>query len=116
MWAFVDCHSLFLAHPTVSFQFQHCGLEFFVGVVEKQVGIEIVSFEVGLKVEMLCGGTPCAACESYHLTGLDVVAYLDKVFTLVAVERFEAEGVADDDAVAIAAIWAGAGHDPVESG
>ena len=29
---------------------------------------------------------------------------------------FEAEGVADDDAVAIAEIWAGAGHDPVESG
>ena len=53
-------------------------------------------------MQVLGGGPARAPRESDDIASLDLVAYLDQVLVLVGVESLKTEGVADDDAVAVA--------------
>ena len=63
----------------------------------------VVAFRLRLVWSKMLGGGPARAPrESDDVSCLDLVAYLDQVLVLVGVERLKTEGVADDDAVAVA--------------
>ena len=84
-------------------------------MVEELLGIEVTASEMGLKVQVLCCGSAGAPCETDYLACLDVLAYLNQILGLVAVEGFKAKSVADDDTIAIAEVGAGARYYSVES-
>ena len=73
-------------------------------MVEDEVGIEATALEVCLEVQMFSSGASGASCQSYHLTGFHLIAHLHEVLRLMAVERLQAVGVLQDDAVAVAII------------
>ena len=73
-------------------------------MVEDEIGIEAATFEMRLEVEVLSGGSARSARQTYHLTSLNLVAYLNEIARLVRIERLQSVAVADDDAVAVAVV------------
>ena len=73
-------------------------------MVEDEIGIEAAPLEMRLEVKVLGGGSARSARQTYHLTSLNLVAYLDEIARLVRIKRFQAVAVADDDAVAVAVV------------
>lgn len=83
-------------------------------MVEDEVWIEAAALEVSFKVQMLGRGTTRATGQSDDLPRLNLIAHLYKVLRLMAVERLQAVGVLQDDAVAVAIIALRACHNAVE--
>ena len=69
-----------------------------------------------LKVQMLGGGPAGTPCQSYNLPCLHLLSCLHQVLALVAVKGGQPIGMADDDAVSIAAIGTAARHHTSEGG
>lgn len=49
------------------------------GMIEEIRGVESNAIDPTFKMQMLGGGSACAPCECYHLSGFHLVAHLDKV-------------------------------------
>ena len=81
-----------------------------VGMVVETGGIEGFAIDAGFKVQMLCGGTSCAACKSDGLASPDPVTFFAEVFGLVGVECFQSVGMADDDGIAISIVGTAEGN------
>ena len=79
-------------------------LELVIAVVEDDGWIQALAVERHLEMEMLCGGPASAARKTDYLPCLHLITLLYHVLTLMAIERFQAVGMLDADAVAIAEI------------
>ena len=84
-------------------------------MVEEQSGIDALAAIEHLEMEVVTRGVACGACESNHLSGLDMLSYVYEVNGLVTVERLYAIGVLHSDAVAVAGYRARPLHDTVKS-
>ena len=67
-------------------------------------------------MEMLCGGPASAARKTDYLACLHLIPLLHHVLTLMAIERFQAVGMLDADAVAIAVVRSRGNHLAIEGG
>ena len=83
-------------------------------VVEQYLRIVVMAVDTHLEMQVLGGSPPCAARECYYLACLDVVAHLDQVFRVVAVQCLQSVGMPEYDAVAIAGERLRHGDDAVE--
>ena len=73
-------------------------------MVEDEIGIEAATLEMRLEVEVFGGGAAGSARQTYHMTCLNLVAYLNEIARLVRIKRLQSVAVADDDAVAVAVV------------
>ena len=86
-------------------------------MIEDDVGIDFLTIRtMHLKVQMLGGGPAGTPCQSYNLPCLHLLSCLHQVLALVAVKGGQPIGMADDNAVSIAAIGTAARHHTSEGG
>ena len=70
-------------------------------VVEETGGVDALTVDARLEMQVLSSGTACATCQCNDVAGLDAVADLDKILGVVAIIRLEAVGMLDAYQIAI---------------
>ena len=73
-------------------------------VVEETGGVDTLTVDARLEMQVLGGGTARATCQCNDVTGLDVVADLDQVLGIVTIICFEAVVVLDAYQIAITGV------------
>ena len=71
-------------------------------VVEETGGVDALTVDARLEMQVLSSGTACATCQCNDVTGLDAVADLDKILGVVTIIGLEAVGMLDAYQIAIA--------------
>ena len=82
--------------------------------VEDDVGIEMVAIDAGLEMQVFGRGAPRAPGQGDGLPGPHVVARLDQVLGVVAVDGLQPVVMTDNDNVAIRRVGLGHPHDSLE--
>ena len=78
-----------------------------VGVVEDAGGIEWAALYARLEMQMYACRSACLTFQSHRVACLQPLPYLDKIAGMVAVERLQAVGMTQNDAVSVGIIGSG---------
>ena len=70
-------------------------------VVEETGGVNTLTVDAGLEMQVLSSGTTCATCQCNDVTSLDVVTNLDQILGIVTIIRFQTVVVFDAYQIAI---------------
>ena len=93
-----------LVNSEVAFvEVQPMGAQCVGGEIKYPLGIEGLVEEATFKMKMGTSGVASVATEAYHFTYFDLLVGFDVDFGEVAIESLESVGMADDNAVAVAA-------------
>lgn len=95
---------------------QAIAMELAGGEIEDQVGIEMLTVEASLKMEMGGCGTPRTSRESYRLPRFDPIARFHQVLGVMTVSRFQSIVMTDHNQVTIGGVGLCHSHKTVESG
>ena len=95
---------------------QAIAMELAGGEIEDQVGIEMLTVEASLKMEMGGCGTSRTSRESYRLPRFDPIARLDQILGIMAINRFQSIVMTDHNQVAIGGVGLSHPHKTIESG
>ena len=95
---------------------QAIAMELAGGEIEDQVGIEMLTVEASLKMEMSGGGTSCASRERNRLSCFDAIARFHQVLGVMAVSRFQSIVMTDHNDIAIGRIGFGHPYEAIKSG
>ena len=95
---------------------QAIAMELAGGEIEDQVGIEMLTVEASLKMEMGGGSTPCTSRERNRLSCFDAIARLHQVLGVMTVSRFQSIVMTDHNQVTIGGVGLCHSHKTVESG
>ena len=94
---------------------QAIAMELAGGEIEDQVGIEMLTVEASLKMEMGGCGTPRTSRESYRLPRFDPIARFDQILGIMAINRFQSIVMPDNNHIAISRIGFGHPYKPIKS-
>ena len=94
---------------------QAIAMELAGGEIEDQVGIEMLTVEASLKMEMGGCGTPRTSRESYRLPRFDPIARFDQILGIMAINRFQSIVMTDHNDIAIGRIGFGHPYKPIKS-
>ena len=83
-------------------------------VVEETGGVDALTVDARLEMQVLSSGTACATCQCNDVTSLDAVADLDKILGVVAIIRLEAVGMLDAYQIAITRVGSREHHLAIE--
>lgn len=83
-------------------------------VVEETGGVDALTVDARLEMQVLSSGTACATCQCNDVAGLDAVADLDKILGVVAIIRLEAVGMLDAYQIAITRVGSREHHLAIE--
>ena len=83
-------------------------------VVEETGGVDALTVDACLEMQVLSSGTACATCQCNDVTSLDAVADLDKILGVVAIIRLEAVGMLDAYQIAITRVGSREHHLAIE--
>ena len=70
-------------------------------VVEETGGVDALTVDACLEMQVLSSGTACATCQRNDVTSLDAVAHLDKILGVVTIIGLEAVVMLDTYQIAI---------------
>ena len=93
---------------------QAIAMELAGGEIEDQVGIEMLTVEASLKMEMGGCGTPRTSRESYRLPRFDPIARFDQILGIMAINSLQTVVMPDNNHIAISRIGFGHPHKAVE--
>lgn len=85
-----------------------CELETLDGIfcmVIELAAVKSLAVDTCLEVAMLGSGTSRTSRESYRMTSLDPLSFLDEVLGLMAVESLKSVGMTDDDGIAVCVVY-----------
>ena len=94
---------------------QAIAMELAGGEIEDQVGIEMLTVEASLKMEMGGCGTSCTACETNRLPCFDPIAWFHQVLGIMAINSLQAVVMPDNNHIAISRIGFGHPYKPIKS-
>ena len=94
---------------------QAIAMELAGGEIEDQVGIEMLTVEASLKMEMGGCGTPRTSRESYRLPRFDPIARFDQILGIMAINRFQSIVMTDHNDIAIGRIGFGHPYEAIKS-
>ena len=94
---------------------QAIAMELTGGEIEDQVGIEMLTVEASLKMEMGGCGTSCTSRERNRLSCFDPIARLDQILGIMAINRFQSIVMTDHNDIAIGRIGFGHPYEAIKS-
>ena len=94
---------------------QAIAMELAGGEIEDQVGIEMLTVEASLKMEMGGCGTSCTSRERNRLSCFDAIARFHQDFGVMAVSRFQSIVMPDNNHVAISCVGFGHPYNAIKS-
>lgn len=83
-------------------------------VVEETGGVDTLTIDACLEMQVLSSGTACATCQRNDVTSLDAVADLDKILGVVTIIGLEAVGMLDAYQIAITRVGSREHHLAIE--
>ena len=95
---------------------QAIAMELAGGEIEDQVGIEMLTVEASLKMEMGGCGTPRTSRESYRLPRFDPIARFDQILGIMAINSLQTVVMPDNNHIAISRIGFGHPYEAIKSG